>query len=94
MREIDPLHGPRTGLGVEHKGGAVPELHVGFGEFADTQLGSLQISQNPDRAVALALNFADRGHKRPHAILRRVAHIDAEHVGAGFKQPLDHDRLR
>ena len=33
---------------------------------------------------------ADRGDQLAHAVMRRVAHVDAEHVGAGLEQPRDH----
>ena len=32
-------------------------------------------------------------HQLAHARLRRVAHVDAEDVGAGHEQPLDHRRI-
>ena len=66
--------------------------HEGDGvvrEAADAQLRALQIDQDADRPPVLELDRADRRHQLAHALVRGVAHVDAEDVGAGREQPLD-----
>ena len=62
--------------------------HVAFGEpdragfeFADAELWSLEIDQDADGARELGLELAHCGMDVAQAVMRRVAHVHAEHVG-------------
>ena len=77
-------------IGVEHEGLACDQHGRAVGEAADPQLRSLQVDQDSDRAAMLGFDRADRRHQLAHAVVRGVAHIDAEDVGAGPKQARDH----
>ena len=59
-------------------------------EGADAQLRSLQIDQDADRPAVLGLDLADQADELAHALVARMAHVDAEDVGAGLEQRGDH----
>ena len=54
------------------------------------ELRALQVDQDADRAAIAALDIADGLDQFAHLVVRGVAHIDAEHVGAGLEQLADH----
>ena len=56
------------------------------GEGAKPELRALQVDEDADRAVHFFLERADRRHPLAHPVMRGVAHVDAEHVGAGGEQ--------
>ena len=58
-------------------------------EGADAELGALQVDQDADRALAVALDLADGRHQPAHGRVVGVAHVDAEDVGAGVEQTPD-----
>jgi hypothetical protein len=76
--------------GIEHEALAVMKLCRAFGERSQTQLWSLQIDENADRAAVAAFDIADGLDQFPHLVMRGVAHIDAKDVGAGLEQATDH----
>jgi hypothetical protein len=49
----------------------------------------LQIDEDADGAGELRLDLADDGVRLAQHLGRRMAHIDAKHVGAGFEQRPD-----
>ena len=75
---------------VERERGALRQRHRAAFELPDAQLRALQIDQDADRPLAFLLDRADGRHQLAHAVMRRVAHIDAEDVGAGAEQRRDH----
>src|SRR5262249_5266942 len=70
------------------------ELHGAFRERADPEFGSLQVDQDADRPAVAGLDIADVGDELAHLVVRRVAHVDAEDVGAGLEQLADHRAVR
>ncbi len=67
--------------------------HVALGEpdparleLADAEFGSLEVDQNADGAGEFGLELADDGVDVAQAVMRGVAHVHAEHVGAGLEQ--------
>jgi hypothetical protein len=90
MRKLDAGGVARRLVGVERKSLAVLELDRAFGEGAESELRSLQVDQDADRAAVAGLDIADRRHQLPHLVMRGVAHVDAEQIGAGFEQAADH----
>src|SRR5262249_16576113 len=63
-----------------------------IGKRTDAQLWALQVDEDADRSALLGFDRANRLHERAQLVVRRVAHVDAENVGAGLEQPRD-DRL-
>src|SRR5207302_1738711 len=76
-------------IGVELEGGAVGQGDGARREGADPKLRSLQIDQDADRPPVLEFDRADCRHELAHAVVRSMAHVDAEDVGAGPKQAGD-----
>ena len=75
---------------VERKGLAGLQIDLAFGKLANAQLGTLQVSENTDRAAATAFDGANALNDRTHHIMAGMAHVDAEQVCAGFMKLLDH----
>ncbi len=74
---------------VERESGAVLQQYPLAGELADPQLRPLQVDENADRPPVLFLDRPHRGDVATHEIVRRVAHVDTENVGASDEQPFD-----
>ncbi len=62
---------------------------AGF-ELADAQLRTLQVDEDADRTGEFRFDLADDRVRLPQSVGARMAHVDAENVGAGFEQPADH----
>ena len=60
------------------------------GEFGYPQFRALQVDQNPQRVAQQFFDIADLLHGLAQQVVAGVAHIDAEDVGAGPGQFLDH----
>ncbi len=75
---------------VQREGLAGNEINLGFGKFTDAQLGTLQVGQNADGTTVTAFNGANTLNQRPHHVVARMAHVDAEEIGAGQMQLFDH----
>ncbi len=89
MRQLGARLVARGRVQIEREGGAVLQSHRAGLEFSDPKLGTLQIDQDADRPSVFGLDRADRRHQLAHAVMRGVAHIDAEHVGPGAEQARD-----
>jgi hypothetical protein len=50
------------------------------------QFRTLQITQDGDRAMKFFFDLANHFDSLTHAIMGRVAHIDAKDIGASFEQ--------
>src|SRR5262247_4112792 len=94
MRQLHAMGVAGAGIGIEYEVGARHQRHGVILEAADAQLGPLQIAQDADRPPMLGFHGADRHNELAHAVMRRMTHVDAEHVGAGLEQPVDHRPLR
>ncbi len=57
--------------------------------LTQANLRTLQVDQNCDRATFLPLECANEAVQFTQSLMRRVTHVDAEHVDAGFEQRLD-----
>jgi hypothetical protein len=90
MRQMHTRAIAGVGVGVEGECRAVVEHGGAAGESADPKLRSLKVDQDADRPAVVLLDLADRIDHLAHAVMRRVTHVDAEHVGAGLEQPPDH----
>ena len=77
-------------VGIERKALPVIELCRTFGEGTKTQLRPLQVDEDADRAAVAAFDIANGLDQIAHLVMRRVAHVDAEHVGTGLEQLPDH----
>ena len=64
------------------------------GEGAEPQLRALQVDQDADRPAGVRLDAADHADQLAHAVVAGVAHVDAEHVGAGLEQAARSSRRR
>src|SRR3546814_15978717 len=60
------------------------------GKRADSQLGSLQVGENADRPAAALLDGANPLDQQAHRVMAGMTHIDAEEIGPGLEQLLDH----
>ena len=94
MRKIDARLVAERRIGIEREGVALAQLRRPGLEFADAQLRPLQIDENADRPVVLLLERANHRDALAHRVVRGVAHVDAEDVGAGVEQSGDHRRDR
>src|SRR5690606_13310371 len=56
----------------------------------DAELRTLQVGENADRPAAALLDGANPLDQQAHRVVAGMAHIDAEEVGAGLEQLLDH----
>src|SRR5262249_17639222 len=79
--------------GIEEKGVALVEHHRAALEPPDPQLRSLQVDKDPDRPPILEFHRTNEPHELAHALVRGMAHVDAENVGARPKQVADNDPL-
>ncbi len=89
MRQLHALGVAGRRIGIEREILALVDFRRAVLEGAEPQLRPLQVDQNADRPAVLGLDFADVRHQFAHPLVRGVAHIDAEHVGAGLEQPAD-----
>src|SRR6266436_9038665 len=71
-------------VGIEDKTFAVVKLNRALGERAQAKLWALQVDENADRAAVAGLDVANGLDQFAHLVVRGVAHIDAEDVGAGL----------
>jgi hypothetical protein len=90
MGQVHPRLVPRGRVGIEDEIRTLGEKNGILLESADPQLRPLQVHQHPDRPAVCDLDVPDHAHEFAHAFVAGVAHIDAEHVGAGRKQGGDH----
>src|ERR1700688_2376568 len=94
MRKLDASMVTRRLVGIQHKTFAVLELDRAFGERSHAELRPLKIDQNADRPAVATLDIANGLDQLAHLVVRGMAHIDAEDVGAGFEQAPDHRSIR
>jgi hypothetical protein len=93
MRQVHALRVAGRGVRIERERRAVVEHGRAAGERSDPQLRSLQVDQDADGPAVVVLDLPDRRDQLAHAVVRGVAHVDAEHVGAGLEQLGDHRRI-
>ena len=79
----------RRRIGIEHEVSPGTSVARPVLEFADAQLRALQVDQDADRPAVAVLDGADRGDQLAHPLVRGVAHVDAEDIGARLEQPGD-----
>ena len=79
----------RCGIRIEDEGRALLELHAAVVEFAQTELGPLQIGENADGPAAIGLELAQHRHALAQLLVAAMAHVDAEDVDAGLKEGFD-----
>jgi hypothetical protein len=59
VRQVDPALIARRRVQVQTQGLTAMQLHFALGEFADPQFRALQVHQNPQRVIQLALDFTN-----------------------------------
>ena len=89
MRQADALGVAGRRIGIEGKGLADQKIHAAARKSSDAQLRPLQIDQNADRLADALLDRPDHGDGLAHGLGIGVAHIDAEHIGAGAPELVD-----
>ena len=95
MRKLHARAVARRLVGIQHEALAVLQLDRAVRERPEPQLRPLQVDQDADRpAIAAISTLRMVGHQLPHLVMRRMAHIDAENVGARLEQAADHRALR
>ena len=94
MRKISPRRVAGRCVVIQNEVAAFVDHGRVVDESAEPQLRALQIDQNADRPIVLGLDGADRPDELPHLVMRRVTHVDAEHVNAGREQPADDGLVR
>jgi hypothetical protein len=82
MRKMRALFAAGGGIGIEYERGAILELRAAVTKCTEPKLRSLQVGENADWASVALFDRADDFDELPHGVMRRVAHVDAEHVGA------------
>src|SRR6185437_13663201 len=90
MRQLDPRAVAGRLVGIERKTLAVLQLHRAFRERTQPEFRSLKVDQDADRPAITGFDVADGLHQLAHLVVRGMAHVDAEYVGAGFEQPPYH----
>ena len=55
-------------------------------QLPDSQLGPLQVQQDPDRMIELSFQIADDVEAGPMVVVSAMAEVQAEDVGAGLDQ--------
>ena len=89
MGKADPCRVALRLVEVNAKGGAWLERPLGVGEHAHPELRSLQIGENADGTAEILLDPADRAVPLGLLVMVAMAHVEAEHVGAGLVQGTD-----
>ena len=89
MRQIDARRSAERRVAVESEDVALAQIGAAAGEGAEPQFRSLQIDEDADRAAGLFFERANHRHALAHDVMRGVAHVDAEDVGAGGEQGRD-----
>ena len=92
MRQVDARGTAWRRVQIELESLAGLQLHAPAGEIADAQLRALHVGENADRPVEAVLELADHGEARGVILMRAVAEVEPEHVGAGLEQPRQHLR--
>ena len=79
-------------VAVEHEGRPGLEHHGALHEGAKPELRTLQINQDADRMLGLALDRPDRLDLLGQLLAREMAHVEPEYVHARPEQAFDHLR--
>ncbi len=90
MRKIDPRGIPFGMVKIETENATLVQHLVAVLENTTAQLGSLQIRQNRNRSAHFFLDTADHCMAFTNIGMRAVAHVQAEHIGPGNEQILNH----
>src|SRR5690606_13726482 len=79
---------------VEAEQAAFAEKDAAAFDLADAELRPLQVAQDADGALELHLSISHGRVQLARGFVRRMAHVDAEHVDAALEQALQHLRIR
>ena len=89
MGQVDPLGVAKRLDLVEGEGLAVLERDLLIREFANAQLGPLQVGENADGPGIFFLQRTDGCVLHLYQVVLGMAHVDAENVGAGNEEFFD-----
>jgi hypothetical protein len=84
VRQVDPALIARRGVEVQAQGLTAYQLHLALGELADPQFRALQVHQDAQRVVELALDFTDPLIALGVVGVIAVAEVQAEDVDPGL----------
>jgi len=84
--QVDPALVARGLIQVQAQGLAAHQLHLAFGETPDSQLRPLQVHQDAQRVVELALHLANPLVALGVIGVVTVAEVEAEDIHPGFYQ--------
>ncbi len=85
MEQTDATLISRRMVGVEHNALPYLKAYLPFLERTDAQLRPLEVREDGDRPV-FEFKLPERGDIGSHLVMARMAHIDAEDIGARFYQ--------
>jgi hypothetical protein len=94
MWQVPARGGTRRRIKVEDERRAVIHEHPPAVEFAEPELRPLQVAQHADGVTVFLGHRADGLGVGARGFVRRVAHIDAEHVDARQHEAFHHFRSR
>ena len=83
---MDARRSAERGVALEGEEVALVEVHGAAGEGAKPKLRPLQVDEDADWTARFLLERANHRHALAHDVMRGVAHVDAEDVGAGGEQ--------
>src|SRR3546814_9774703 len=90
MRQRRALVVARRLIEIEAKALACRQHRFAVLQLADAQLGPLHVGEDADRPLQLVLDRADGLIALSMVVVRAVAEVEAEHIGAGAKELADH----
>jgi hypothetical protein len=65
---------------------SVPQFHLGSRQFSKPNFWSLQIDEEANRSAFFAFKRTNVTVEFHEQLARRMAHVYAEHIRAGFEQ--------
>ncbi|MNX80451.1 hypothetical protein D3C86_1121120 [compost metagenome] len=87
--QVDPALIARRGIEVQAQGLAAHQLHLAFGELADPQFRALQVHQDAQWIIELALDFTNPLKTLGVVGVIAMAEVQAEDVDPGQHQLTD-----
>jgi hypothetical protein len=90
VREVDSLVVAGCFVAIEAEDLPLLQHCLVAAELADAKLRPLQVRDDRRRPLQILLQRADDLDQPAVVVMRAVAHVDAECIGAGLREPADH----